>query len=623
MRRYQDSKRLAYQAEVPVNWCPALGTVLANEEVIDGKSERGGHPVVRMPLRQWMLRITAYAERLLDDLEPRRLARVDQGDAAQLDRPQRRGRGRFRHAGPTTHEAATDIDPRLHHPARHAVRRHLHGAGPGASAGRSDHHRRADGRPSRLTRQRPLARATSNAPRLAKKKTGVFTGAFAINPVNDEKIPIWIADYVLVSYGTGAIMAVPAHDERDFEFAKQFGLPIRTVVQPPDEWLKETGSTLDNLTEAYTDDGDRDQLRPLRRPADGGVQGEDHRLAGRTRHSASAESTTSCATGCSAGSATGASRSRSCTSWTPTGKPTGVDRAADVERAAAVPARAGGLTSRSGKPEPPLGKATDWVNVDARRQTLSPRNQHDAAVGRLVLVLPALHRSAERPGVLRSGQGEILAAGRSVRRRRGACGAAPALLALLAQGAVRSRPRAHAGAVSAAGQPGHDPGRDRISLGVYQNDDGKWVSCGSNTSMTMTHGSRNPGTDESSRAQLDRGRRSRKKGEDFVLKENPTFESTLGPTRCPRAAATSSTPTTSSSEYGADSLRLYEMFMGPLEATKPWSMRGVEGVYRFLSRVWRLIIDDRSRGDEAGRRRAGCAAGQGDAAASCTRRSRR
>ena len=123
----------------------------------------------------------------------------------------------------------TEHDPRLHHPARHALRRDLHGAGPRASAGRSHHHagaaRRRRGVPAGRARKSDLDRTD-----LAKTKTGVFTGAFAINPVNGERIPIWIADYVLVGYGTGAIMAVPGHDERDFEFAKQFDLPIRTVV---------------------------------------------------------------------------------------------------------------------------------------------------------------------------------------------------------------------------------------------------------------------------------------------------------------------------------------------------------------------------------------------------------
>ena len=149
---------LAYEAEVPVNWCPALGTVLANEEVIDGKSERGGHPVVRLPMQQWMLRITAYADRLLADLDGARLARADQEDAAQLDRPQR-GRA----AALPGRRSQRPRDRRLHDAARHALRRHLHGAGAGARAGRRRSRRPRSARPSRPTSKPPRARATARA----------------------------------------------------------------------------------------------------------------------------------------------------------------------------------------------------------------------------------------------------------------------------------------------------------------------------------------------------------------------------------------------------------------------------------------------------------------------------
>ena len=233
-RQYQDDQRLAYQAEVPVNWCPALGTVLANEEVIDGKSERGGHP----GRAHAAAAVDAAHHRLRRAAARRpgaaRLARVDQGDAAQLDRPQRGRRGRLRSTSDSSAEPAIGDarrrDPRLHDAARHAVRRDLHGAGAGASAGRSRSRRPSSRRRSRRTRQAAARKSDLERTELAKTKTGVFTGAYAINPVNGEQIPIWIADYVLTGYGTGAIMAVPGHDERDFEFAKQFGLPIVAVV---------------------------------------------------------------------------------------------------------------------------------------------------------------------------------------------------------------------------------------------------------------------------------------------------------------------------------------------------------------------------------------------------------
>ena len=223
---YQDEHRLAYQSEAPVNWCPALGTVLANEEVIDGKSERGSHPVERRPLRQWMLRITAYADRLENDLETldwsdgvKALQRnwIGRSTGAEVDFAiQGDGDAKLRvyTTRPDTLFGATYMVIAPEHPYvekltttdnTDAVKKYCEQASLKSDLDRTE---------------------------LAKEKTGVFTGSFAINPVNNERIPIWIADYVLISYGTGAIMAVPAHDERDFEFAKQFGIEIKCVVDP-------------------------------------------------------------------------------------------------------------------------------------------------------------------------------------------------------------------------------------------------------------------------------------------------------------------------------------------------------------------------------------------------------
>lgn len=217
-------KGLAYEAEVPVNWCPALGTVLANEEVIDGKSERGGYPVIRKPMKQWMLRITAYAERLLSDLD-------------ELDWPesikemQRNWIGRSEGA-----EVNFKIDG---HPDAAVT---VFTTRPDTLFGATymvlapehqliDQITTADQK-SAIDAYRTEVAAKSDLERtdLAKTKTGAFTGAYAINPVNGRKIPIWIADYVLITYGFGAIMAVPGHDSRDYEFAKKFDLPIIEVV---------------------------------------------------------------------------------------------------------------------------------------------------------------------------------------------------------------------------------------------------------------------------------------------------------------------------------------------------------------------------------------------------------
>ncbi|MCL6616867.1 leucine--tRNA ligase [Anoxybacillus ayderensis] len=231
-------KGLAYMDEVPVNWCPALGTVLANEEVIDGKSERGGHPVIRKPMKQWMLRITAYADRLLEDLE-------------ELDWPesikemQRNWIGRSEGANihfqvDGHHETFTVFTtrPDTLFGATYAVLAPEH---PLVEKITTPEQKEAvDAYLKQIQSKSDLERTD-----LAKEKTGVFTGAYAINPANGEKLPIWIADYVLMGYGTGAIMAVPAHDERDYEFAKKFHLPIKEVV---------AGGDISK--EAYTGDGE-------------------------------------------------------------------------------------------------------------------------------------------------------------------------------------------------------------------------------------------------------------------------------------------------------------------------------------------------------------------------------
>src|SRR5437764_13894818 len=225
LRAFIDSQRLAYVADVPVNWCPELGTVLANEEVIDGKSEVGGFAVVRRPMRQWMLRITVYAERLLDELDKldwpegiKLLQRnwIGRSEGAEIDfkidkgdqeirvfttRPDTLYGGTFLVLAPE-HSLVDLIVTEEQWPAVREYR-------------------------ERTARKSELERAD-----LSKEKTGVFTGAYAVNPASGQRIPIWVADYVLLGDGTGAIGGVPAHDERDVEFARKYDLPIVVVVQP-------------------------------------------------------------------------------------------------------------------------------------------------------------------------------------------------------------------------------------------------------------------------------------------------------------------------------------------------------------------------------------------------------
>ena len=259
---------LAYEAEVPVNWCPELGTVLANEEVIDGKSEVGGHPVVRMPLKQWMLRITNYADRLIEDLDG-----LDWPEP--IKKMQRDWIGRSEGAQvqfPVTGHDATEIEVFTTRPdtlfgATYMVLSPEHPLVDAIStdACREDVEAYVD----RSARRSERARMSD-----VGEKTGVFTGATARNPVNGEEIPIWIADYVLAGYGTGAIMAVPGHDERDWEFARRFDLPIVEVVTGGDvsqaAWTGAGQATASGFLDGLdTDDAKRKMIEWLEAEAIG------------------------------------------------------------------------------------------------------------------------------------------------------------------------------------------------------------------------------------------------------------------------------------------------------------------------------------------------------------------
>ena len=241
-QEFINNHRLAYQAEIAVNWCPALGTVLANEEVVGGVSERGGHPVVRKPMRQWMLRITEYADRLLDGLEE-----LDWPESIKTS--QRNWIGR---------SYGAEINFGIQH-SDELIK--VYTTRPDTIFGVT-YMVLAPEHPlvSKITTEAQQAQVSSYLEKTSKKsdlersdldksKTGVFTGAMAINPINQEEIPIWISDYVLISYGTGAVMAVPGGDQRDFEFAKEFDLPIIPVIT-------ENGSEPSKvLTEAYPGHG--------------------------------------------------------------------------------------------------------------------------------------------------------------------------------------------------------------------------------------------------------------------------------------------------------------------------------------------------------------------------------
>ncbi len=496
-------KGLAYQAEVPVNWCPELGTVLANEEVINGKSERGGHPVIRKPMRQWMLKITAYAERLLADLD-------DLEWSESIKEMQRNWIGKsegaevhFKLDGsddtitvfttrPDTLFGATYMVLAPEHPLVEKI------TTPGQRQAVKDY-KEAAARKSDLERTE-----------LQKDKTGVPTGAYAINPVNDEKIPVWIADYVLWGYGTGAIMAVPAHDERDYAFAKTFELPIIEVI-----------SGGDIASAAHTGDGKL-------------VNSASHKFGINDLNVADAKART---IEWLEGQGLGVrkvnyklrdwlfSRQRY---W---GEPFPiifVDGEAKPLPEDALPLELPEVASYkpSGTGESPLSTISDWVNTTdpasgkpAVRETNTMPQWAGSCWYYLRFIDPRNATHPVDPALEKYWMPVDLYVG----------GAEHAVLHLL-YARFWHKVLYDCGVVST-----REPFRKLVNQGMILGED--------NQKMSKSRGN--------------------------VINPDQIV-----------------------AEYGADALRLYEMFMGPLEQSKPWNMRGVEGVFRFLGRVWRFVIDE-------------------------------
>jgi leucyl-tRNA synthetase len=565
VRAYQDSKRLAYQVEAPVNWCPALGTVLANEEVTkEGTSDRGNHPVVRMPLRQWMLRITAYAERLLADLdlvdwpEPiKEMQRnwIGRSEGAEVDfRLQQVPAGadsgciRVFTTRPDTLFGATYMVLAPEHPLVDAL------TTPGQRAA------------VRAYQESTARKSDLERTELAKEKTGVFTGAYAINPVNDQAIPVWVADYVLISYGTGAIMAVPGQDERDWEFAKVFNLPIIRTVQPPPDWPDEPylgegpaihSGFLDGLG---VEDAKRRMIDWLVEKGLG-VRQVHYKLRdwlfSRQRywgepfpilHEVEAD-----------------------------GRATGFVRTVPEDQ---LPLLLPELEDYrpSGRPEPPLEKATKWVRVTIdgkryKRETNTMPQWAGSCWYYLRYLDPHNDKALCAPAKEKYWMPVDLYVG----------GAEHAVLHLLYarfwHKVLFDRGHVHT----------PEPFQRLVNQGMILGEmeytayrhEGQWQSVVKDV----------PSAWEAVRLEEDR---VEKHGDAFVLKDNPKVRVDARAYKMSKSRGNVINPDQVVEQYGADSLRLYEMFMGPLEATKPWSMRGVEGVYRFLSRVWRLFVDDRA-----------------------------
>ena len=500
-----DQRRLAYVAEAAVNWSPDLGTVLANEEVEEWKSK--GHRVERRPLRQWMLRITDYAERLIDELEPldwpesiKLLQRnwIGKSEGAEVDFTLDGETITVYTTRPDTLFGATYMVLSPEHPLvdtvttpeqKHAVEQYR-----AQCASKSD-----------------LERTD-----LSKEKTGVFTGAYAVNPVNGKQIPVWIADYVLMGYGTGAIMAVPAHDERDFAFAQVFGLPILQVVQPPSEdmdwrgFCGYEGSSVNSgfLTGLPTPEAKEKMILWLEENGKGRRK-VNYKLRdwlfSRQRY------------------------------W---GEPFPIVWENGHHRAlpeSELPVLQPDLDdfAPTGDPRGPLVKAAEWIayTPTAHRETNTMPQWAGSCWYYLRYLDPAnterfVSREAEQywMGSAGSPGGVDLYVG----------GTEHAVLHLL-YARFWHKVLFDLGYLST-----NEPFQKLVNQGLILGEDGQKMSKSRGNVV-------NP--------------------DDIVR------------------------------EYGADSLRLYEMFMGPLKDVKPWATKGVEGISRFLARVWRVAFRENQEGE--------------------------
>jgi len=493
-------KGLAYVDEVPVNWCPELGTVLANEEVIDGLSERGGHPVIRKPMRQWILKITEYAERLLEDLEE-----LDWSESIKDMQRNWIGKStgaevKFKIDG---HDAELEVfttRPDTLFGSTYCVLAPEHSLV--AQITTAEQKAAVEAYQEAAARKSDLERTD-----LAKEKSGVFTGAYAINPVNGAKLPIWIADYVLAGYGTGAIMAVPGHDTRDYEFAKQYDLSIIEVV---------SGGNIEE--EAYTGDGAHVNSDFLN-----GLNNADA-IAAMIKHLEEI----------GAGKAKVTYRLRD---WLFSrqrywGEPIPILHLEDGTMKTVPEDQLPLLLpdvdeiKPSGTGESPLANVEEWVNtidpetgMKARRETNTMPQWAGSCWYYLRYIDPKNSEEICSPEKQKQWLPVDLYIG----------GAEHAVLHLL-YARFWHKVLYDLGVVHTK-----EPFQKLVNQGMILGTN--------NEKMSKSRGNViNP--------------------DDIV------------------------------NEFGADTLRMYEMFMGPLEATKPWSTNGVEGSYRFLARIWRLYVGE-------------------------------
>ncbi|RMH66529.1 MAG: leucine--tRNA ligase [Calditrichaeota bacterium] len=563
-------KGLAYLADVPVNWCPALGTVLANEEIIDGKSERGGYPVYRRPMRQWMLKITAYAERLLNDLDE-----LDWPESTKEMQRNWIGRSegaevRFKIDGhdeilevfttrPDTLFGATYMVLAPEHPLVHHITTDAHRA-------------EVESYIREVSRKSDLERTE-----LEKDKTGVFTGCYAINPVNNKKIPIWIADYVLITYGTGAIMAVPAQDDRDYAFAKKYALPIIRTVQPPEDFEGK----------AYTGDGiaiNSSFLNGLKvnEAKEKMIQYLEENGLGKRKINYKLRDWLF-------------SRQRYWGEPFPVlhdeeGQTCLVD---ETDLPVTLPEMEDFKPRPSDKdetePQPPLSRAPEsWKYVNKggkiyRREYNTMPQWAGSCWYYLRYIDPHNDKALIDPDKEKYWMNVDLYVG----------GAEHSVLHLL-YARFWHKVLYDVGVVST-----REPFKKLVHQGMilgeteytaYKDAQDNWLSFDKVSALSAKE------MEEQGikRIRLDEHQVT-KSGDHFVLTEDNSIRVDARSFKMSKSRGNVINPDDIIKQYGADALRMYEMFMGPLEAMKPWSMTGVEGINRFLNRVWRLFIDENTQ----------------------------
>ena len=523
---------LAYQEEMPVWWCPELGTTLSNEEVVDGKSEVGGFACVRRPLRQWVLKITEYADALLEGLDgldwpnsTKEMQRnwIGRSEGAEID---------FAVDGhPGTKLRVFTTRPDTLFGATYMVLAPEHELA--ATIATPEQRTQLDAYRDQASRKSELERTE-----LQKDKTGVFTGAYAINPATGGRIPIWIADYVLAGYGTGAIMAVPAQDQRDFEFAAKFGLPVIRTVQPPADFAGESAWTGDGvainsgfLNGKSVNDAKAAMIDWLEREGHG-----ERRVNYKLRDWLF-------------------SRQRY---W---GEPFPVVFADGIAQTVAdseLPVLLPELEDfkPSGSPEGPLAKAGAWLEVTlangtrARRETNTMPQWAGSCWYYLRYIDPTNNERIVDPALEQYWLPVDLYVG----------GSEHAVLHLL-YARFWHKVLFDAKVISTP-----EPFLKLVHQGMILGE------------LEFTVDGKRVAEDE-----------VEKQGERFVLRSDHSVVVEARANKMSKSRGNVVNPDEIVARYGADAFRLYEMFMGPLEQVKPWNTRGVEGTHRFLNRVWRLI----------------------------------